>query len=241
MKRLLTLLLALMLAVPALADAAYSPELLALKTALAALREEYGFTMTTAGVFHPEVTLTEGGAQVIFRPHTCMPVDRLGEYTAVITDDDVALTWSHADQASTLTTEADCPIWGHAQVQTYFDHSISGKDAWVENYISPEQERTEAPEVRDGLDYTWIPLAKQAIPSDALREIGKAALADIYAMTPAELAEFYIEVEPGLISCTDGAQYWFLRSGDPNNFFTLLIDKATNQVLRMTHYAGGLG
>ena len=241
MKRLLTLLLALMLAAPALAETAYSPELLALKTALAALREEYGFTMTTAGVFHPEVTLTEGGAQVVFHPHTCLPVDRLGEYTAVITGTEVTLTWSHAARAAELTAEADCPIWGHAQVQTYFDQGIVDKDAWVENYISPNQERTEAPEARDGLDYTWVELDKQNIPSDALREICKAALTDIYAMTPEELAEFYIAVEPGLISCTDGAQYWFLRCGDPNNFFTLLIDKATNQVLRMTHYAGGLG
>lgn len=239
MKRLLTLLLALMLAVPALAETTYSLELNALKTALAALREEYGFTMTTAGVFHPEITLTEDGAQVVFRPYTFLPVDRLGEYTAVVTGEAVALTWSH-DIAS-LTADPDCPIWGHAQVQTYFDHSITDKDAWVENYISPAQERTEAPEARDGLDYTWVALDKQDIPRDELREIAQAALTDIYAMTPAELAELYIEVEPGLISCTDGAQYWFLRCGDPNNFFTLLIDKATNQVFRTTLYAGGLG
>jgi hypothetical protein len=125
MKKLLILLMASLLTLStALAEVIYSPEVTALKAALAALREKYGFTLTTAGVFYPKVTLTEDGAQVVFQPCTYLPVDRLGEYTAVITGEDVTLTWSHADRAADLTAAPDCPFWGHAQVQTYFDQGV---------------------------------------------------------------------------------------------------------------------
>ena len=95
MKKLLLLLIAMLLTLSvALAEVTYSPEVIALKAALATLREEYGFTLTTAGVFYPEVTLTENGAQVVFQPCTYLPVHRLGEYTAVITMSGVILYFS---------------------------------------------------------------------------------------------------------------------------------------------------
>ena len=240
MKRLLTLLLVLMLALPtALAEATYSPEVTALKTAQAALREQYGFTLITAGVFGPEVTLTDDGAQVVFQPYTFLPVDRLGEYTAVITAEGVTLTWSH--DITALTDDPECSIWGHAQVQNYFDHGIGHRDFWVETYITTEQERTESPDARDSLAYTWVNLDKQDIPKDQLHTIAKSALADIYAITEAELEELYIAVESGYLQCADGQQYWYLRSGDENNFFTLLINRETQQIFRTTLYSGGLG
>lgn len=240
MKRLLALLLVSILAMPtALAESAYSPEVTTLKTALAALREQYGFTLTTAGVFYPEITTTTDGAQVIFRPYTFLPVDRLGEYTAIITGETVTITWSH--DITALTTDPDCPIWGHVQVQTYFDQGVGHRDTWVESYITAEQERTESPDVRDSLSYTWVSLEKQDIPKDQLHHLAAAALADIYAIPSAGLDEMYITVESGYLQCADGTAYWLLRSGDENYFFTLLINKETNQVFRTTQYSGGLG
>ena len=241
MKRLLALLLVFTLALPtALAETpSYAPEVTALKTALAALREQYGFTLTTSGVFSPEITTTTDGAQVVFRPYTFLPVDRLGEYIAVITGETVTITWSH--DIAALTAAPDCPIWGHAQVQTYFDQGIGHRDFWVETYITAEQERTESPDARDGLAYTWVPLDKQDIPKDQLHQLAAAALADIYAIPSAGLDEMYFAVESGYMQCADGTAYWLLRSGDENNFFTLLINKETNQVFRTTQYSGGLG
>lgn len=242
MKKLLILLMASLLTLStALAEVIYSPEVTALKAALAALREEYGFTLTTAGVFYPEVTLTENGAQVVFQPCTYLPVDRLGEYTAVITGEDVALTWSHADRAADLTAAPECPIWGHAQVQTYFDQGVIARDTWVENYISPTQESLDIPDINDNFAATWIPLDPQDIPKDQLRQTAKATFAEIFAMTSEEINAMYIETETGYYQCADGRAYWSMRGGDVNYFVTLLIDKETSEVYRITLFSGGLG
>ena len=243
MKRILSLLLTLMLLCSAaLADApAYSPELTALKTALASLREKYGFTLTTTGVFYPEITVTDEEARVVFHPCTFLPVDRLGEYTAVITSDAVTLSWSHDARAADLTADPDCPIWGQAQLQTYFDQGVIARDVWVEKYLSASQESLATPDASDGLDAVWVPAAHKDIPRDQLRETAKAAFAYIYAMTPAEIDALYIEAEDGILQCTDGREYWLLRSGDVNYFFTLLIDKATGELFRISFLSGGLG
>lgn len=242
MKRILSLLLTLMLLCgAALAETVYSPELTALKTAYASLREKYGFTLTTSGVFYPEVTVTDGEARVVFHPCTFLPVDRLGEYTAVITGDTVTLTWSHDARAADLTAAPDCPIWGQAQLQAYFDQGVVARDTWVEKYISPSQESLDTPDASDGLDAKWIPADHKDIPRDQLSQTAQAAFADIYAMTPAEIDALYIEAEDGILQCPDGCEYWLLRSGDVDYFFTLLIDKATGELFRISLSSGGLG
>lgn len=244
MKRILALMLTLMLlCTAALADApSYSPEVTALKTAYAALREKYGFTLTTSGVFYPEVTITDSEARVVFRPCTFLPIDRLGEYTAVITGDSVTLTWSHDAQSANLTANPDCPIWGQAQLQTYFDQGVITRDAWAEKYISPSQEPQDAPDIYDGLDADWLlPVESRDIPREQLYQTARSALEDIYAMSPAEIDAMYIEANNSFLQCSDGREYWLVRSGDVNYFFTLLIDKATGELFRISLFSGGLG
>ena len=85
MKRMLTLLLALlMLCSAALAEApSYSPEMTALKTANALMYEKYGFTWRTLGVLSAEITPADSSATVTYRSYL-LPASRMGEYTVTI-------------------------------------------------------------------------------------------------------------------------------------------------------------
>jgi hypothetical protein len=60
-------------------------------------------------------------------------------------------------------------------------------------------------------------------------------------MTAEEIDAMYIETENGYYQCADGSAYWSMCGGDVNYFVTLLIDKETSEVYRITLFSGGLG
>ncbi|MBQ3155320.1 MAG: hypothetical protein IJB81_00145 [Clostridia bacterium] len=248
MKQMLALLTALMmLLVPAFAATAevpvYPPELTALKAALALLRETYGFSITTVGVFCPEITLTEDSARVVFKPYDFLPMDRLGEYTVTLSGETAEISWSHDDKDAALKQSGDpaSPVWGHAQLQTYFNQGVLRRDYWVEPYIDPLQEDFASPKYHEGLTYTWKPLEWADIPAEQLHKTANAALRDIYALTDEELAIYRIIIEKGVLQCEDGQEYWHLCFSGTDSIFDLLIDAHTGNVLRIKYLSGGRG
>ena len=134
MKKLFILILALMLALPALAEGtpeyfrkpdqtspAMAPEVEALQTAHAALMEKYGFTLAALGLFDTWVDVCGDTAIVTYRGGA-VPESLTGAYYVIITPDSVQALWSHdGTDEPWQSGELSCPVWGMPQLQKYLD------------------------------------------------------------------------------------------------------------------------
>lgn len=247
MKRILALLLALTmpfsLALAENAAPVYSHEVIALKAAIAAIRGQYGLSVTSTGLFFPEFKVAEDHTVITFRSADFMPMDRLGEYTVTITDNQVEVSWTHDDKDPQLWQSGDpeSPCWGDKQMQAYFDQGIGDRDLWAEKYMDPAQGEVDFPDLLDVMEHTFIPTKRDAIPIDALRVLGKQTLMDVYDLTAEEISAMDTWVEPGIIQTADGNQYWHLTYADVYGNFTLLIDVQTHTIFQLRLFTGGRG
>lgn len=247
MKRILALLLALTMTFSlALAENAapvYSQEVIALKSAITAIRGQYGLSVTSMGLFFPQFEVTEDRTVITFRSADFMPMDRLGEYTVTITGNQAEVSWTHDDKDPQLwqSGNPESPCWGDKQMQAYFDQGIGDRDLWAEKYMDPAQGEVDFPDLLDTIEHTFIPTERDAMPSDALQALGKQTLMDVYDLTAEEITAMDTWLEPGIIQTADGGRYWHLTYADVYGNFTLMIDVQTHTIFKLRLFTGGRG
>lgn len=244
MKRILILLLAaLLLTSAALAEAPrYSPEMTALALANTAMREKYGFTWRTLGLFTVEIELTDQAAHVNYR--TCLlPASRIGEYDVTIVDGKAEVAWTHDGQDAALWQSGDpeSPCWGASQIVAYLAQGGIERHKWLQPWFAEGEESTDPPSIYDELGCTIAPWADSDLPVQQVREIADAALMDVYAMTVEEVASLDHAVDSVVLVCADGTRLWRLTYSDYESCFYILLHAATGEVFHITHLAGGNG
>ncbi len=245
MKRMLILLFALLLMLSfALADPpAYSTEVAALKSAVHAMYEQYGFTPDTLGVFTPQVTVLQEEIRVHFRAYF-LPASRLGEYEVVITNEEVRLTWTHdgADLSAWQPGDPECPVWGPAQIQLYHDQGIGTRDGWIKAYYAEGEEPRDSPSTLwEDMGLTVAPLRSTDMTSKEARSIAHEALKDVYGLTAADIDMLDWFTDEEAIVAADGRRFRELTAADATKGFHFLINAETGKVFHITLFAGGNG
>lgn len=252
MKRMLTLLLAaLLLCTAALAeDVTLSPELTAQKLAVAALHEKYGLTMTSLGLFAVDV-LSEGGAHIVhYRPHSYLPVTRIGEYTVRVKDNQAEAAWTHddADAAQWQSADMDSPAWGEKHLQAILE---AGGTGWLAPYYISDEEPAQPPSLYDRLafhrhsaDAEELPAAlgleKALTRTEALR-LADAALTAVYGLTDADVAAMDHDMDAYYLTLTDGRILWDLNIASHSCGFIVLVDAVSGEVFHIDLFTGGNG
>ena len=252
MKRMLTILLAaLLLYTAALAeDVALSPELTAQKLAVAALHDQYGLTMTSLGLFAVDV-LSEGDARVVhYRPHSYLPVERIGEYTVRVQSGQAEAVWTHdsADAAQWQSADMNSPAWGEAQLQAIL---AAGGTGWLAPYYTTDEDPAEPPSLYDRLAFhrhstdaeelpAGLGLEKALTRTEALR-LADAALTAVYGLTDADVAAMDHNMDAYYLTLTDGRVLWDLNIADSSCGFIVLVDAASGEVFHIDLFTGGNG
>lgn len=242
MKRMLILALALMLCCSAaLAEApSYSPEMAAKKQAIAAVKDKYGFTTDVFGLFAIYATVEEDHARVQFIPHEYLPVQRIGEYDAVITGDRVQLSWTH-DQQDPMYWQSDVldsPCWGVRQLDAA---RLSGGGSWLAEYLPEDYEPVPLPSVYGTHAFTLTQTAPEDLPLEEASALADAALADVFGLSPQDVALLDHAIEPDMLLDENGLRLWRLTIADAERCFSVLVNAATGEIFDIVLTTGGNG
>lgn len=244
MKKLLTLLLALMLPCMALADAPrYAPALQAEKLAIHAMYEKYGFTLETIGVFTVLSTEKDGSYTLHFQP-TYLPASRVGEYTAVVKGDAVTLSWTHDGTAEDyMTGNPACPVWGPKQIAAYLAVDSGERHLWIVPYLANDSDWFPEPNTS-----VWLELELSKVPDKAgdlpvkeARAIADAALMDVYGMTAEAVAALDHFIHAETVASKDGRRFIDLTFSNADLGFHILINAGTGDVFHIVCWSGGNG
>lgn len=246
MKRPLILLLALLLILPLLFSAAqtdapaYSAALTAEKKAIAAMYDQYGFTPETLGLFTISTHTAEDVACVHFYSEL-LPFSRVGQYTALIDDQNVALSWTHDNKDAALyqSGAADAPYWGIKQLEAYL--AADDRAAWSKDYHALGEQDVYLP-ASIWLDWNLerLPEERTIRPSKVVYAAAEAAIMDVYALSPEEFAALdHPDYDTAL--SPDGHRYHSLTYSGQDICFHVLIDANTEQIIDIALETGGIG
>lgn len=221
----------------------YSADVQAQKAANSILHEKYGISSESLGLFVVETSVDEHGTHVHYNAAPFLPMDRIGEYEVLITEDGTEGTWSHDDKDPTLweSGEPECPYWGEKQLQAYLAVDVSKRDEWLERYLAAGFEPVDPHSVYDTLEYTVAEPEKSDLTSRQVREYAKAAVVDVYGLTEDEAAQLEVTIYPELLRFTDGRRLWDVGFGTYEYSFRILLDAKTGEVVYIKMESGGNG
>lgn len=250
MRRFLLILLALLLALPALAEEApvFSSDALLLKAANEALAARYGLTPHLLGLFDTELTRYGDVATVRLLPRA-RPHPRLaGEYLVLISPDNVQAFWSHddVDPAIWQSGELNSVAWGAPQLLKYLEAGSFHREYFDAPYITDPATPVNAVailesgcmnrELRRG-DLTEA----ECTPWIAL---GRTAAQAMYDLSDADAAALSL-VNVTLYLPLNGAPMWhiyFYQVGDPDEInYSVCLDGSTMELLYTSVFTGGIG
>ena len=243
MKKLLPLLLALLLPATTLAEESlYTPALQAEKLAVRAMYEKYSFTLETIGTFFTTIPVETDGAWHIVFHSDVLPPSRAGQYEAIVTGDDVQLTWTHDGTDVDYTTgDPACPVWGPEQIAVYLGVHYTTRHKWIAPYFA---EGEECPESATSV---WLELGLEHMPEDEvprlpdnLRAAANAAVKDFYGMTDEQFALFE-RAERDMAVAPDGSKYFSLVYPSMDMCIHLLMAADTGEIVDITLMSGGNG
>ena len=253
MKRLFPLILALLLLTCTLASAqtpAYSPEMTAMKLAVAALNNSYGLTRSSLGLFTVDIIAEGDGHQVIFRPASYLPVERIGAYTVRVTDSTAKPSWTHDAQDAALwqSGSLDSPAWGEKQLQACLN---SFDTAWLKPYLADGPEPAWPAAYLDHFEFTRMPSEADTLPptlnlEDALTcsqalKLADAALMDVFSMSEEEVSALDHGLDAYYLRFADGRVMWDLNIADSQCGFIILVDAVSGEIFDLTLFTGGNG
>ena len=260
MKKLLAWLLCLLLPAAALAETpAYAPAVRAQRLAIHAMYEKYGFTPETLGVFSVTAEEQNGAWRIVFLTDM-LPPSRVGQYEAIVTGEDVQLTWSHdGTTADYAAGDPECAVWGPGQIAAYLAVDPGVREWWLAPYF-PEGEDSSMTAPRktipnrallnpraERISSVWLALDLQYVPrqevpslSDELRAAANAAVQDIYAMTDGQFALF-APVTHDMAVAPDGSRYFYLVYPGADMCIQLLMNAETAEIVEIMLMSGGNG
>lgn len=240
MKKLLILLLAFMLAAPAVMAEApvYTQEMLAQRIAIAAIKVKYGLTTDMIGLFYPEITVAEGKTRVAFYPSSILPVDRIGVYEVILTDGSIYWSWTHDGEVprSWQSNDMFSEHWGARQLQACLD--LPG--IW-RFFVDENQETYNPPARLDSVNFTVGTRKDAAMQSSKAIDLANAAVADMYGLTVYEVEALDHNHELELLLLEDGTKLWRVTLSSATRCFSVFINDATGEVFDVIFSTGGNG
>lgn len=221
----------------------YSAGVRAQKAANLILRDKYGLSSESLGLFVVETSVDEHGTHVHYSALPFLPMDRIGEYEVLITKGGAEGAWSHDDKDPVLWESGapECPYWGEKQLQAYLAVGGDERDEWLEEYLAEGFEPADPRSVYDSLEYTVVEPEEGDLTSRQVREYAKAAIVDVYGLTAEEAAQLEVTIYPELLHCTDGKRLWEVGFGNYECAFRILLDAETGEVVHIKMEAGGNG
>lgn len=223
LRKIILILLALMLsALPAFAESMppLSEEVRLLHAANAALREQYGLTLPTLGLFDTSVDRYPNLAIVTYWPRSA-PEYLAGRYAVLITPEDVSVHWTLAD---------DPDAWREPELAAFLQEGpvLDGEPG---SMVVLKQYRL------DGDDQPDYPDLEPA------RAAAVAAVQAFYGLTD-EQAAALSPVRTNRYEYADGHRAWqvslYLRETAEVNF-SVTIDMDSGAVLDISLWSGGNG
>lgn len=249
MTKLLTLLLALMLAAPAALaeEIAFSPAAEALRKGYNALADKYGHTHETLGLFQPHIIFHGEAALIRYTVGDGNVAESLaGVYVVLVTGDDVQAFWSHdgVDAALWQSGDLNSPAWGVKQLTAYLDESPMTRVDFCEPYAQAQAAAINQEYAADALEAVN---RDNRASAEAAAAQARVALQLMYGLSSevAQRLAWYKDMS-NLCHYRDGHSTWFLMLQDnadvldPISYYVTL-DADTHQVIRITHSSGGIG
>lgn len=249
MKKLLILLFALMLTIPAALaeEVTFSPEAEALRKGCNALKEKYGHTHETLGLFQPHINIYGTMSFIRYTLGDGNVGESLaGEYFVLITGDDVQAFWSHDGVEAELWQSGDLnsPAWGVKQLTAYLDESPMTRANFGESYAQAQAEAINQQYAADALEAVN---QENRASAEAAAAQARVALQQMYGLSDevVQRLDWYRDMS-NLCRYRDGHSTWFLMLQDnadvldPISYYVTL-DADTHEVVRITHSSGGIG
>lgn len=246
MKKLIALLLALMLAIPAALaeEIAFSLEAEALRKSYNALMDKYGHTHETLGLFMPHIA--RYGTTRLIR-YTVgdgnVPDSLAGEYFVLVTGETAQAFWSHdgADAALWQSGDLNSPAWGVKQLTAYLDESPMTRA----NFCAPYTAAADSQQIPAGA-MEGVTLENRA-SAEAAAAQARVALQDMYGLSDevVERLDWYKDMS-NVCHYSDGHSNWFLMLQDNGDVldpisYYVTLDAESGEILRITHSSGGIG
>lgn len=249
MKKLLTLLLAIMLAVSAALaeEIAFSPAAEALRKGYNALKDKYGHTHETLGLFQPHINIYDTTAFIRYTVGDGNVSESLaGEYFVLVTGDSVLAFWSHdgVDAALWQSGDLNSPVWGVKQLTAYLDESPMTRADFCDPYAQAQAAAINQEYAADALEAVN---QDNRASAEAAATQARKALQRMYGLSDevAQRLDWYKDMS-NLCHYRDGHSTWFVMLQDnadvldPISYYVTL-DADTHEVIRITHSSGGIG
>lgn len=240
MKRVFAVVLMMMLLmISALAEeAVLSPNVEAERIAVAAMKDKYGLTNDVLGLFTAYVTLTDNGATVRYLPAAFLPAHIVGEYEVQIKDGQATASWTHDDQDPMFwqSDMLDSPCWGAKQL-----NQVRLSSAVLADFIPADYIPVELPDKHGNLTFEWVEPTAEDMPAEEAMALADAAVKAVYNLPPEEIRLLDHTLEPAMLLASDGQRLWRFSFGDPERFFSVMVDAATGKVFDVTLTTGGNG
>lgn len=247
MRRFISLVLLLLLALPALSEGSpvFSRDAQALQTANAILYERYGLTPHLLGLFDVEITRYGDVAVVRYLPRSRPHPSLTGEYLVLIDSDGAQALWTHdgADPALWQSGALNSSVWGAPQLLKYLEAGSFDREYFDAPYAPSEPENPLDRITYGVTDFESITgdltEAEYARPA----AIGRAAVQAMYSLSDEAAAEMHL-VNAVLYLFSDG-NLWalhFYHDTLPDEInYTAYLDGDSFEVLRVTVHTGGIG
>ncbi|MBQ2954371.1 MAG: hypothetical protein IJE07_12640 [Clostridia bacterium] len=246
MKKLLMLLCALLLTLPALAESpAMAPELAALKTANEAIMDRYGLTLPALGLFDAHVDLCGETAIVTYRGGA-VPESLTGAYIVIIAPHGVQPMWTHdGSLVPWQSGDLASPVWGMPQLQTYLNASASERYALFTPYFPQTLDTLDEFEAAGG-SYHDVTSANRGA-ADSARALAERAVTALYSLTEEQSAQLSTYAgDTRMVQYPDGHREWevtvHLEDGSTaETLFWVVIHAETGLVENIVISSGGVG
>ena len=260
MKKLLSLLFALIFLLPCFSQAESAPayfrkrpddtpilsyELCALQTANAALMERYGLTIEALGLFDTRVDVC-GETSVVTYRGSAVPEALTGTYIVIIAPDGVQPMWTHdGSLVPWQSGDLNSPVWGMPQLEKYLrTHSYERYDAFTP-YFPDDLDSLDA-FLAAGGSYHEVSSANSGAANSA-RLLAKEAVRAMFSLTEGELAQLVSYGDDArLVRYPDNHGEWEVMLHWENGStaevnFWVVIHAETGQVLNVVVSSGGVG
>lgn len=247
MKKLLLILLALLLALPALAEESprMTPEMEALKTAHAALADRYHLSIDALGLFDTHVDLCGETAIVTYRGNA-VPEALTGTYYVIIAPHGVQPMWTHdGSLVPWQSGELDSPVWGMPQLQKYLSTSSYERHEIFEPYFPADLNTLAAFEAAGG-SYHDVTGANRSA-ADSAKALAKRAVVGMFDLTQSQADMLAVYAgDTRLVRYPDRHGEWeimvHLEDGSPaETCFWIVVHAETGLIQNIVVSSGGVG
>lgn len=264
-KKKLSLSLVLAIAVILLAAAGIAavsvlrvPEADAVTLARRALKQQYGLTPATMGLFYPEYE-KKGEIETVRFIGDGMPHSLIGTYTVTLQNGQAKAAWSHdgADQALLNSGSLDSPAWGQKQMVTALLNDEAATEA-VQRYMNAHPEALHdrpplptPPAGRQEDETYWQGLilkagtpGKSDLAEDKALALAKAALLDEFdikkeALDKAEWESSFYRPNDKRFPALWGFRLFLMKDGKVDMELGVMMNASTGEVHTIGILAGG--